>query len=392
MPHPAVLVEDLVVRYGDRNVVDGLSFSAPQGQVLALVGPNGAGKTTTVESCVGLRSPESGRVEVLGASAGRIPRQRVGVMLQDGGLYPTARPLELVAHVAGLYPNADDPAGLLAALGIDPSTRTAIRRLSGGEQQRVKCALALVGRPDLVFLDEPTAGLDSGGRRTFHDLIRGLTAQGTTVVLTTHLMDDVERLADRIVVVARGRDVHHGSVSDLVGDSDTIWFRLPPAASLDSLRAVLPSAIPVEDSGQGFQRIDAGADPSVLGVVATWCGQHHVPTSDVIVGRRSLEDVVQSLIEDRRMSARSLHQAGWEVRLLLRNGEQLLLTFVIPVALLLGLGLTSLMPDAYGSDRVAQALATVLAVSVISAAFTSLAIATGFERRSGALRFLEPLP
>ncbi|MDI1290067.1 MAG: ABC transporter ATP-binding protein [bacterium] len=298
MPQPAVLVEDLVVRYGDRKAVDGLSFSAAAGQVVALVGPNGAGKTTTVEACVGLRTPESGRIEILGQQSGSTLRSRVGVMLQDGGLYPTARPLELVRHVAGLYPRSEDPAGLLAALGIDPAIRTTIRRLSGGEQQRVKCALALVGRPDLVFLDEPTAGLDSAGRRTFHDLIRGLTARGATVVLTTHLMDDVETLADQIVVVAGGRDVHHGSVSDLVGDVDTIWLRLPAGVTVDPLRALLPQGVQVEQDRQGMHRIGGASDPSLLGVVATWCGRNAVPTSDLIVGRRSLDDVVRELIED----------------------------------------------------------------------------------------------
>ena len=288
-----------MVRYGDRNVVEGLSFSAPAGEVLALVGPNGAGKTTTVESCVGLRRPASGRIEVLGERPDSIPRSRVGVMLQDGGLYPTARPLELVRHVAGFYPSADDPAELLSALGIDPTTRTTVRRLSGGEQQRVKCALALVGRPELVFLDEPTAGLDSAGRRTFHDLVRGLVARGTTVVLTTHLMDDVERLADRIVVVARGRDIHHGSVSELVGAADTIWVRLSAGGSVDSLRASLPASARIQDMGHGLQRIDTGSDPSALGLVATWCGKNQVPAGDVTVGRRSLDDVVQALIEDR---------------------------------------------------------------------------------------------
>ncbi len=299
MPQPAVLVTDLVVRYGARNVVDGLSFSAPAGQVLALVGPNGAGKTTTVETCIGLRTPYSGTVDVLGERDGSALRARVGVMLQDGGLYPTARPLELVRHVAGLYEHAEDPVDLLSALGIDPGTRTTIRRLSGGEQQRVKCALALVGRPDLVFLDEPTAGLDSAGRRTFHDLIRGLTARGTTVVLTTHLMDDVERLADQIVVVASGRDVHHGSVSDLVGDAETIWLRVPAGVDVDALRSALPESLVIDEQTQGTIRISAGNDPTVLGIVASWCGQNGIPTSNLIVGRRSLEDVVQALVEAR---------------------------------------------------------------------------------------------
>ncbi len=286
---PAVAVSDLVITYGSRRAVDGLSFTADAGEVVALVGPNGAGKTSTVEACVGLRPFSSGLIETRG---------RIGVMLQDGGLYPTARPLELVRHIAGLYPNPENPSELLTSLGIDPATRTPIRRLSGGEQQRVKCAAALVGRPELVFLDEPTAGLDSAGRRTFHDLIRGLTGRGTTVVLTTHLMDDVERLADQLVVVANGRDLHHGSVSDLVGDPGTIWVRLPTDVDLNSLRSLLPDDAQVHEQASGLCRISAGSDRGALGVVATWCGQNDVPAGGVTVGRRSLEDAVQALIEE----------------------------------------------------------------------------------------------
>lgn len=301
MPQPAVRVTHLVVRYGTRNVVDGLSFTAPTGQVVALVGPNGAGKTTTVESCVGLRSPLSGTVEVLGerepGSSGL--RTRVGVMLQDGGLYATARPLELARYVASLYREPEDPARLLDALGIDPATRSPVRRLSGGEQQRVKCALALVGRPELVFLDEPTAGLDSGGRRTFHELVRGLKARGTTVVLTTHLMDDVERLADRVVVVAGGKDIHHGTVAELVGDADTIWLRAPVEAEVTGLRAALPEGARLEEEQPGRYRIDAGSDPAIVSAIANWCGANGVPMSLLTVGRLSLEDVVQTLVEER---------------------------------------------------------------------------------------------
>jgi len=285
---PAVTVSDLVVAYGSRRAVDGLSFTAEAGEVLAVVGPNGAGKTSTVEACVGLQPIASGSVEVRGRS---------GIMLQEGGLYPTARPLELVRHVAGLYPQAEDPAELLTALGIDPATRTTIRRLSGGEQQRVKCAAALVGRPDVVFLDEPTAGLDSAGRRIVHDLIRGLTDHGTTVVLTTHLMDDVERLADRLLVVSHGRDVHHGTVDALIGTATSIWIDLPSGVAIDSLRPLLTPDTVIRGHGGGLNQIDAPAKSDALRVVVTWCAESGVADSSVSVGRRSLEDAVQAVIE-----------------------------------------------------------------------------------------------
>ncbi len=301
MPEAAVIVRDLVVRYGARTAVAGLTFSAASGAVTALVGPNGAGKTSTVEVCVGLRSPAGGDVSLLGHQrplTGAIAadvHSRVGVMLQDGGLYPTARPLELVTYIASLYPNPDDPAALLATLGIDPGVRTTIRRLSGGEQQRVKCAAALVGRPDLVFLDEPTAGLDSAARRTVHDLVRSLTSRGTSVVLTTHLMDDVERLADHVVVMASGRSIRQGTVADLVGDEDSVSFRGPMHANLADLTSALPEHCTISEDHPGHYRVSGSADPMVLSAIASWCAQHGARTSDLSVGRRSLEDVLVEL-------------------------------------------------------------------------------------------------
>jgi ABC-2 type transport system ATP-binding protein len=290
VPGIAVSVRDLVVRYGQRTAVSGLSFDAPENAVTAVVGPNGAGKTSTVEVCVGLLAPASGSVEVLAG--------RVGVMLQDGGLYPTARPLELVRHIAELYPVHDDPADLLASLGIDPGTRTPVRRLSGGEQQQVKCAAALVGRPELVFLDEPTAGLDAVARRSFHTLVRSLVARGTSVVLTTHLMDDVERLADHVVVMAGGRDIRHGTVAELVGGEEIITFTGPPHVDLAGLRDALPPGAVVDVGHDGRYRVTGAADPRVLVTVASWCAEHGVPAGGLSMGRRPLEDVIIELVGD----------------------------------------------------------------------------------------------
>lgn len=293
-----------MVRYGARTAVAGLSFTAAAGQVTALVGPNGAGKTSTVEVCVGLRQAHRGQVEVLGTVI-PVPRDkraalhsRIGVMLQDGGLYTTARPLALVRYLGSLYPDPRDPAGLLERLGIDPGTRTPIRRLSGGEQRRVAAAVALVGRPELAFLDEPTAGLDAIARRAFHDLVRELVAEGTTIVLTTHLMDDVERLADTVVVVAGGRDIRHGTVADLVGEEESVTFRGPLHADVSGLRAVLPPGGDVTEGPAGHYRVTGAADPMVLSAIAAWCGQHGVRTADLSVGRRSLEDVIVDLVGD----------------------------------------------------------------------------------------------
>jgi len=299
---PALTLENLVVRYGAITAVAGLSLVAEAGTVTALIGPNGAGKTSTVEVCAGLRTATTGQVTVLGT---RLPaagapaaslHDRVGVMLQDGGLYTSAAPLELVTYIASLYRRPDDPRRLLESVGIDPGTRTAIRRLSGGEQQRVKCALALVGQPDLVFLDEPTAGLDPLARRGIHDLVRGLTDRGCTVVLTTHLMDDVERLADQVVVVARGRALRTGTVHELVGDDDTITFRGPLHVDVTDLRAALPADYSVTEDHPGHYRVVGAAEPMVLSAIASWSAQHGSPMAELSVGRRSLEDVVIDLI------------------------------------------------------------------------------------------------
>ena len=181
-------------------------------------------------------------------------------------------------------------------MGIDPSTRTTIRRLSGGEQRRVAAACALVGHPELVFLDEPTSGLDAIARRAFHDLVRDRVAAGTSVVLTTHLMDDVERLADHVVVVAAGRTVRAGTVADLTGEEETVSFRGPLHADITALRAVLPAGGDVVEEPPGHYRVTGAADPMVLSAIAAWCAQHGMRTADLSVGRRSLEDVVVGLV------------------------------------------------------------------------------------------------
>lgn len=301
---PAVDIRHLQVRHASGLAVTDLSLTAEAGQITALIGPNGAGKTSTIETCVGLRRSFSGAVTVLGtplpvhgASAASL-HSKVGVMLQDGGLYATARPREMVEHLASLYDDPDDPTLLLTAVGIDAGTRTPIRRLSGGEQRRVAAAAALVGRPALVFLDEPTAGLDSSGRRAFHDLLRDRVSAGLTVVLTTHLMDDVERLADWVVVMARGRDVASGTVADLVGAEDSVAFRGPKHLATVDLGAALPQGSRITETMPGQYRVSGPLDPPALASIAAWCAQHGIETKDLRIGARSLEDVVVELVGD----------------------------------------------------------------------------------------------
>ena len=217
---PAVSVSGLTKRYGRSVALDGASWSAQRGQVTAVLGPNGAGKTTMVECCEGLRRPDGGEVRVLDADPWHAPaehRARVGVMLQDGGLPNSARPVRLLRHLARMYaaPARLDP--LVQRLGIDQFADTSVRRLSGGQRQRVAVAAALVGRPQVVFLDEPSAGLDPHARLDVWDLVRSTAADGAAVVLTTHSFEEAERLADHIVVVADGRVVAEGSLPEVTG-------------------------------------------------------------------------------------------------------------------------------------------------------------------------------
>ena len=216
---PALVAEDLALSYGAVRALDGLSLTAHHGEVTALLGPNGAGKTTAISCATGLLRPDRGTVRALGADPWRSSpqhRARVGVMIQDGGLASGASALQLLRYGASRYAAPLDVDEVAEHLGIDTFARTLVRRLSGGQRQRLALALAIIGRPDLVFLDEPTAGMDPSIRRRVRELIRGLARTGTAVVLTTHLMDDVVGLADAVRVIARGRVLASGSVQDVI--------------------------------------------------------------------------------------------------------------------------------------------------------------------------------
>ncbi len=211
----AVDVQMLRRTYGPVVAVDGASWSAEAGTVTALLGPNGAGKTTTVECLEGLVRPSSGVVRVLGTDpwgADAEHRARVGVMLQDGGLATTVRPLPLLHHLASLHEAPRDVDALAERLGITSFTRTTVRRMSGGQRQRVALAASLVGRPDVLFLDEPTAGLDPHARLEVWDVVREEAERGACVVVTTHSFEEAERVSDRVVIVAAGRVVADGTL------------------------------------------------------------------------------------------------------------------------------------------------------------------------------------
>ena len=297
---PAVEVVDLVKRYGDQAAVAGLSLMVQPGSITAILGPNGAGKTTTVETCEGYRRPDSGSVRVLGLDPrrdARALRPRVGVMLQQGGVYPGVKAEEMLRHVAALHAHPLDVATLVERLGLGSAGRTAYRRLSGGQQQRLSLAMAVVGRPELVFLDEPTAGLDPQARRATWDLVAALRHDGVTVVLTTHFMDEAERLADQVVVVDHGQVVAQGSPEQLTaaGSGGSLRFEAPPALDLVSLAAALPAPSQVTEVSPGRYVVHGAVDTHLLADLTRWCADRDVMPEGLTVGRRSLEDVFLDL-------------------------------------------------------------------------------------------------
>ena len=227
----AVTVRDLTKRFGDTTALAGMTWAASHGQVTAVLGPNGAGKTTTIECAEGLQRPDSGEVRVLGTDpwqAGPDHRAAVGVMLQDGGLPNGSTPVRLLRHLAAFHQSPADVDSLVDRLGIGAFSGTTVRRLSGGQKQRVALAAALLGRPEVAFLDEPTAGLDPHARLDAWDLLRETRDSGCAVIVTTHSFEEAQRLADHIVIVNHGRVATQGSITELTGERslEDVYFSL----------------------------------------------------------------------------------------------------------------------------------------------------------------------
>ena len=297
---PAVRIRGLVKRYGPHEAVAGLDLDAPAGALTALLGPNGAGKTSTIECCEGLRRPDAGEVRVLGLDPGhdaRALRPRVGVMLQDGGLPATAPAGRVLRHLAAMHA-APRPVGELSErLGLDAFARTQVRRLSGGQRQRLALACAVVGRPDLVFLDEPSAGMDPQARLAVWDLVRELREQGTSIVLTTHQMAEAEELADHVVVIDHGRVLTAGTLPEVVGTGTGLRLSLAPGADPDAAAAGLAGAlgVPVTPGPDHTVTVAAEADPALLHAVTGWALGAGVTITALGTARRALEDVFLEL-------------------------------------------------------------------------------------------------
>jgi ABC-2 type transport system ATP-binding protein len=277
----AIEVDGLRKAYGDHEAVRGLSFRVARGEVFGLLGPNGAGKTTTVEILEGYRDRSGGDVSVLGMDPGARPpqlRARVGIVLQSCGFYPHLTPREAVEHWAGLYPAPRDADEVLALAGLEEAADRRTRTLSGGQQRRLDFALALVGDPELMFLDEPTTGFDPAARRAAWDVVRSLRALGKTVVLTTHYLDEAQALADRVAIVKDGRILAEG----------------PPG----ELGAAAPRyRVAYRVNGSGPVAIETDDPTSVLHDATAAALARGERLEDLSVTRPSLEDVYLELTE-----------------------------------------------------------------------------------------------
>jgi ABC-2 type transport system ATP-binding protein len=300
---PAVAVNGLVMRYAEKVAVDELSLTVERDTITAVLGPNGAGKTTTLETCEGYRRPQRGTVRVLGLDPVRdradlLPR--IGVMLQGGGAWSGVRAMEMLRHVAKLHAHPLDTDLLAERLGLGDCGRTPYRRLSGGQQQRLGLAIALVGRPELVFVDEPTAGMDPQGRRTTWELLEEIRGDGVTVVLTTHHMDEAEHLADCIHIIDRGTLIASGTPAQLTRGGHSATIRLVvnrpfPDGAPESLRRELGPLTEVRQLDEVSMLIHGPADATTLGRVSRWCEENAVLPQTLTLGQRTLEDVFLEL-------------------------------------------------------------------------------------------------
>jgi len=298
---PGVEVSSLVKRYGPATAVDGLTLTAAAGEVTAILGPNGAGKTTTVEICEGYRAADAGTVRVLGLDpiqdAVKL-KPRVGVMLQAGGIPPAVPAGEYLKTLSRFHVKPHDTAWLLDIVGLTSNAKTPYKRLSGGQQQRLSLAAAVLGRPELVFLDEPTAGMDPQARHATWDLVTALRGDGVAVILTTHFMEEAERLADHVVIIDHGKTVADGTPATLTGSAGQLRFRAEPGLDTDSLLAALPTGSAAKESPAGHYLIEVpggAVQPALLAAVTAWCADRAVLPSSLRIESRTLEDVFLEL-------------------------------------------------------------------------------------------------
>lgn len=293
----AIVMRGVDKRFGPAQALAGLDLTAATQRITGLLGPNGAGKTTAIEICAGLQRADSGVVRVLGRDPWRRTadqRAEVGVMLQRGGLAAGASARQAISHLARFYAQPWDVDDLVQRLELQSLGRTTFRRMSGGEQQRVKLACALVGRPKLLMLDEPTAGMDPVVRHQVWELIREVRDAGATVLLSTHSMAEAEELSDQLVIISAGRCVASGTADELTADPDgqTLRFRAAPHLDRQALLRALPAGFDLTEEPPGSYRL-AGEriEPATMAAVTAWCAEHGVMASELTLQQRNLEQV-----------------------------------------------------------------------------------------------------
>jgi ABC-2 type transport system ATP-binding protein len=291
-----VEIGGLVKRYGQLSAVDGLTLTAAHGAVTGILGPNGAGKTTTIEICEGYRRRDEGTVRVLGLDPvrdARALRPRVGVMLQSGGIPPSVPAADYLNLLSSFHTSPVEVPQLLDLVGLTPVGRTPYKRLSGGQQQRLSLAAAIIGRPELVFLDEPTAGMDPQARHATWELITQLRAAGVSIILTTHFMEEAERLCDYVAIIDHGQLVAAGTPAELTGTVGQLRFRAEAGLDIDSLLTALPPASAAKESPAGHYVIEVhgAVDPPLLAAVTAWCAERGVLANSINIESRTMEDV-----------------------------------------------------------------------------------------------------
>jgi len=289
-------VSQLVIKYGNVTAVDHVSFTAQPGRVTVILGPNGAGKTSTIEACEGFLSPTAGSVQVLGLNSFLQRKQLnrlMGIMLQDGGIYPSARVGELVQQYCALYGNGVDANALIARVGLQDVATTTYRKLSGGEKQRLSLALALAALPKIIFLDEPTSGIDVNGRDLVRSIIRKLRDAGCCVIVATHELDEAERIADDVLVFHRGNVVASGTLHELRSGREEIRFRSHSLIDVHSLSTTL--GYTVEQTRQSEFTIVGTSDSRVIVQLTDWAKANNVDIGDIGAGSQRLDDVFRRL-------------------------------------------------------------------------------------------------
>ena len=292
----SVVVENLTVKYGDLVAVNNVSFEAPTGAVTVILGPNGAGKTSTIEVCEGFRTAVSGTARVLGldpVADHRALTERMGVMLQGGGVYPSARVRDVVAHFCALYNKGVKPSELIDRVGLSARATGTWRRLSGGEQQRLSLALALAADPEVIFLDEPTSGVDIDGRDIIGDIIRSLSARGTTVVLASHDMAEAEKVATHAVLFTAGKVIASGEISALVTTRRRLRFT--SAAGLVTADLAVAINSPVMMISDGVYEVASEPTPQLMTRVTQWLTDNSQPLLGIDMGTENLEETYRRL-------------------------------------------------------------------------------------------------